>query len=116
MAFPIVMLIITLRRRRLRADEQLGGTMLFAGMLMWYLLAESGRRLKHGNFGWGYDSAVCLVWFLAMRAYLELSEAEKERIPGAKSRAFKIATVVLLMHFLSGLAYLGILIVLRHGM
>ena len=111
MAFPLVMLVITLRRRKLKPDEQLAGTMLLSGMLMWYLLAESGRRIKHGNFGWGYDSAVCLVWFLAMRSYLELcSLKEKSR------RETAIAAAVLGLHLISGLIYLGILIILRHGM
>ena len=110
-AFPIAMLIIAARRKMLDEGNELSLWMLLMGFLMKILLAETGKRIYSGNFGWGYLAAATLVWYIAMRDYLRIFVGEGKE----KGSSRTIANVLLGLHFISGIYYLIYLIVFVHG-
>jgi uncharacterized membrane protein YjfL (UPF0719 family) len=89
--------------------------MLLWGLVWRLLLAEKGERTYHGNFSWGYMLSVYLVWYTAVRAYLKLYFSE-QMTGNKRGVGFVLATIVLVLHLLSGLYYLIYLIALGHGM
>ena len=110
LAFPLYMLAVTIRRRAADAGNELSCCMLLAGLLERFLLAETGTRMYHGNFGWGYQASVTLFYLTAVRDY------GKQFIGSGKKKgpAFIGASVLLALHLLSGIYYLYYMIVLGH--
>lgn len=117
LAFPLFILIAAIIRKKIGWSEIFAWIMLFWGSVWRLLLAEKGDRLYHGNFTWGYIIGLYIVWFVAIRSYLQLYY-EEDGVPLEEKRgpAFIVANVLLLLHFLSGLYYLFYMIVLGNGM
>jgi hypothetical protein len=115
LAFPLLMLILSLIKKSVSWEDILGWLMLLWGLVWRLLLAEKGERIYHGNFSWGYMLAVYLVWFTAVRNYLKFYFSE-QMTGNKRGVGFVLSTVVLVLHFLSGIYYLIYLVVLGHGM
>ncbi len=114
-AFPLLMLILTIIRKKMGWSEIFAWILFLWGTTWRLLLAETGERAAHGNFSWGYVLGLYMIWFVSVRSYLELYF--NDEMTGTKRGVgFYIASVVLALHFLSGLYYLFYLIVLGHGM
>ena len=115
LAFPLLMLILSLIKKSVSWEDILSWLMLLWGLVWRLLLAEKGERIYHGNFSWGYMLAVYLVWFTAVRNYLKFYFSE-QMTGNKRGVGFVLSTVVLVLHFLSGIYYLIYLVVLGHGM
>jgi hypothetical protein len=59
--------------------------------------------------------AAYLVWFTAVRNYLKFYFSE-QMTGNKRGVGFVLSTVVLVLHFLSGIYYLIYLVALGHGM
>ena len=114
-AFPLLMAILTIIRKKMGWSE-IFAWILFAWGAFWrLLLEEQGARAAHGNFTWGYVLGLYLIWFTAVRSYLELY-FDDEMTGTKRGVGFVIASIVLAAHFLSGLYYLFYLVILGHNM
>jgi uncharacterized membrane protein YjfL (UPF0719 family) len=109
------MLILSAIRKNVTWGDIFAWLMLLWGLVWRLLLAEKGERTYHGNFSWGYMLAVYLVWYTAVRAYLKLYFSE-QMTGNKRGVGFVLATIVLVLHLLSGLYYLIYLIALGHRM
>ena len=105
LAFPIFVFVADYRNFRRDAESPLAVSVLAVGTLMKALLAETGSRRWHGNFGWGYTIGCCLIWYVAIKKFLRMM-AEDER---ADTLEYKIVSYVgytlLALHFVSGIIY-----------
>lgn len=115
LAFPLLMLIISLIKKSVNWEDVLGWLMLLWGLVWRLLLAEKGERIYHGNFSWGYMLAAYLVWYTAVRNYLKFYFSE-QMTGNKRGVGFVLATIVLALHFVSGIYYLIYLVALGHGM
>ena len=123
LAFPLFASFCTLVRRRFDWTDGFAWIMLLAGTAEKMLLAESGSRLWHGNFSWGYILAVYFVWFTSIRdlgawgGTLFAGDGKKEgnAFHACSVIAFLLCCLLLLLHLLSGLYYLYYLIMLGNG-
>jgi hypothetical protein len=115
LAFPLLMLVITAVKKSLNWSDALAWLMLFWGLVWRLLLAEKGEREWHGNFSWGFMLASYLVWYCAVRNYLR--HYFSEQMTGNKRGfGFVLATLVLALHLISGIYYIGYLVILGNGM
>lgn len=115
LAFPLMMLLLAAIRKSVSWGDIFAWIMLLWGLIWRLFLAEKGERTYHGNFSWGYMLAVYLVWYTAVRSYLKLYFSEQ--MTGNKRGAgFVLATILLVLHLVSGLYYLIYLAALGHGM
>ena len=115
LAFPLLMLVITAVKKSLNWSDALAWLMLFWGLVWRLLLAEKGEREWHGNFSWGFMLASYLVWYCAVRNYLR--HYFSEQMTGNKRGVgFVLATLVLALHLISGIYYIGYLVILGNGM
>ncbi len=80
--------------------------MLLVGFLEYTLFIETGDRAYHGNFAWGYMLAVFLCWAFFLPLFVKKALVEKTM---AKPLAF-IGFVLVLLHFVSGCVYYGMLL------
>ena len=115
LAFPLLMLILTAIRKGVTWGDAFAWMMLLWGLVWRLLLAEKGERTWHGNFSWGYMLAAYLVWFTAVRSYLKLYFSE-QMTGNKRGVGFVLATIVLALHLVSGIYYIGYLVILGNGM
>jgi hypothetical protein len=82
-----------------------GWRLLAAGLLLHVMLAESGPRMMHGNFGWSSQIALFLLFVAALRVWARvLFRAE----PAAPTHRLVASTLVLALHLASGIIYLSL--------
>jgi hypothetical protein len=99
--FPLVVLVIEFRRIVRDVTLQLAWAGFLISVLQMYLLAESGGRFIHGNFLWGAQ-VMLLILFVATVRYLW-----RERL-AAGSLPLRIKLPILLVyaaHFAAGVVY-----------
>ena len=82
-------------------------TVLFnvVAIVEFLILGENGRRASDGNFGWGMMGASLMLWVVCLGRFLreaKLRKPEKRHIPG---------WILLGWHLLSGIYYIGYLLV-----
>jgi hypothetical protein len=97
--FPLAYLLIW--RKDLQNMRSLGFvfSLLGMGILLFYLLAETGDRTYHGNFAWQNIVIMYLLFWVLVR---DLSERMQQKT-GWKAN---ISLLFLGLHLLSGLSYL----------
>lgn len=90
-------------RREFPRDEslQLGALVFIIGLLQFYLLAEDGPRMYHGNFRWSGQIAIFLFTAVLARAGLKYFDKDPSSIRGAKISA----VLAYLAQFAGGIAY-----------
>lgn len=119
MAFPLLVCLFSIFRRTFGWTDYFAWVMLLVGMAEKFLLAESGSRMTHGNFSWGYILGLYFIWFSGIRLYTMWAHSLDEGAGGVKKTvsitAFALCGAVLFLHLLSGAYYLYYLIVLGHG-
>lgn len=71
--FPVYVLLTNIRIVRER-DIQVTFFMWLGGFLEAAMLAETGYRRYHGNFGWGYVLATFLVYVVTFRYFLKRNQ------------------------------------------
>ncbi len=110
-AFPLIMCVIRLVHRKTDWGEGFGWILLAVGFLERALIAEGGDRYWHGNFSWGFMIGLALIWYEEMKNYIGYYYGEEPE--GKKlSVGYIASSILLLMHFISGVYYLIYLVVL----
>ena len=118
-AFPLLTCLFSIFRRTFDWTDFFAWLMLLVGMAEKFLLAESGSRMTHGNFNWGYILGLYFIWFSGIRLFTLWAHSLNEGAGGVKKAvsimAFSLCGAVLGLHLLSGIYYLYYLIVLGNG-
>ena len=118
-AFPLLTCLFSIFRRTFGWTDFFAWLMLLVGMAEKFLLAESGSRMTHGNFNWGYILGLYFIWFSGIRLFTLWGHSLNEGAGGAKKAVsimtFSLCGAVLGLHLLSGIYYLYYLIVLGNG-
>ena len=118
-AFPLLTCLFSIFRRTFDWTDFFAWLMLLVGMAEKFLLAESGSRMTHGNFNWGYILGLYFIWFSGIRLFTLWAHSLNEGAGGVKKAVsimtFSLCGAVLGLHLLSGIYYLYYLIVLGNG-
>jgi len=69
--FPAVLVLVYLRRALADVRMVLAWTTFALGAAYTYLLAETGKRLTHGNFGWCAEITLFILFVVSMVFYVE---------------------------------------------
>lgn len=103
--FPVYVLLTNIRIVRER-DIQVTFFMWLGGFLEAAMLAETGYRRYHGNFGWGYVLATFLVYVVTFRYFLKRNqEYDYENV---KDRILVMGGwVIFLLQFAIGIYYIS---------
>lgn len=100
-AFPVFVLILC--RRAIRGDAAIPLAVLafLVGLVLAYGFAESGERLKHGNFLWSGQLTLFVLFVVTLRRFLvEATAGWRERPVLAWG-----GTMLLGLHFVSGVRF-----------
>lgn len=76
-AFPLLILLFTLKELKKDGLYRFGWIMWLFGFLEVFLFAEAGNRAKDSNFFWGYSMAVFFVNLFAMWKLLEVNRCSQ---------------------------------------
>ena len=118
-AFPLLTCLFSIFRRTFDWTDFFAWLLLLVGMAEKFLLAESGSRMTHGNFNWGYILGLYFIWFSGIRLFTLWAHSLNEGAGGVKKAVsimtFSLCGAVLGLHLLSGIYYLYYLIVLGNG-
>jgi hypothetical protein len=107
-AFPLGVTLLELRRGVAVRGLALAWAFVIAGAAVYALFAERGRVLTYGNFAWGYQIALSILFAFAVRAYLwHWRHAQRT------SWSFLAVTALLAGHVYSGFYYLYQILVLN---
>jgi hypothetical protein len=98
-AFPLAVTILDLRRGIPLAGLALAWMFALTGIAIFALLAEGGRPMLHGNFGWSYQIALSVLFAFSMRSYLR-------HWSGPRTWGFAAVSLVLAAHVITGVYYL----------
>lgn len=98
-AFPLYVFILNLKQ--LSTSHLLAFTNYIIAMLIYFLLAEKGFRMYHGNFSWGYLFAMFLMFFVSIEEFF----LKKKTAPIYN----KIGWVLFILHLISGIYYLSVI-------
>jgi len=100
-AFPLTATLFIWKAARRRIDIQLAWLSFFFGAAQLYLLAESGERLYHGNFRWGAQITLFLLFSVAAR-FVARSLYARKALPIHKAMLLQATYAA---HLLAGIAY-----------
>lgn len=107
MAFPLLVVIIW--RKILFKDKlfQLVFAQFLAGLAITWTFTETGKRARHGNFGWGNILAASFLWIFCVIFYVKEVLENKDKIAEDTVMKVKygIPAIVLLWHLLAGICY-----------
>ena len=85
-----------------------------SGVLYAYLLAESGERFTHGNFVWGANIGVLLLYMVSLGAFATWWQAiEAGSEPG--TGGFILTGTLLALHLASGVIWHGVNVASGYG-
>lgn len=101
MLFPLAVLALNFRKAVRDSALMLAWAGYLAGLAQAYLLAEGGGRFSHGNFIWGAE-IMLLILFVASAAFLWREKTTKESWRGT---ANIIVLTAYLAHVAAGIAY-----------
>lgn len=103
-AFPLFVAVVDRKRFFSRLDGQFALAVMAANGLYKACLAENGVRRYHGNFSWGWNLAVMLVWTVALKEFVHLMNSRE-----LSEREYKVAAyggwTLLALHLLTGIVY-----------
>jgi hypothetical protein len=99
--FPLATLLLWFGQMSRDRAVQLSWLALIFGAAQMYLLAEGGDRFYHGNFRWGAQIALFLLFAATARVVARMSTAD---MPNHRYR-LAAAYGAYLLHALAGVAY-----------
>lgn len=105
-AFPLVLFAFQARRVMRNKHLLLSWSIFVVAVLQYMFLAETAFKYTHGNFGWGMDVGIQLIFLFSLVEYL----GWLKRLPSCQNRrwnmvAFTLTSVLLLAHLASGILY-----------
>lgn len=105
--FPIYYYVVLASRyKTFGMDDVFAGCIFLCGVLEYGMLAETGERRYHGNFAWGLQLAVFLVWFVSVKKFCRFNR--DYNVDGKWERRKVLAGwIILLMQGFSGIYYIA---------
>ena len=110
--FPLGIGLLYVKQARRHLLLTFAWTVFICSILVSYFLYESGPRMRHGNFLWTSYNAVFLLMFVSILFLVEQYVRELRHGEGRLqlfslrfSRRFALASFLLGLHVLSGIAY-----------
>ena len=94
-AFPLSVTVLYFREIKKDSKVVMAWAVFLVALLQAALFAETGTRMHHGNFCWGAEISLYIL-FLACGGYLMKQPKNRKRF---------YTMVILLLHFMSGLLY-----------
>ncbi len=80
--------------------------MLCIDIFVYLVFSESGSRMFHGNFGWGYKFSLYLINFMALLNYLKfVKEGRKEGTKNKDKIFLMLIGLILIASIVSGVVY-----------
>jgi hypothetical protein len=104
LAFPLSLLVVDRQVIRTSRFMQLAWLNLLVGIVQFALLAESGERLAHGNWVWGYVIGLQVV-FVASFVCFTHRLANLETMEKRSRRRLILPAACLVWHVSSGAIY-----------
>lgn len=106
--FPIYVLVTNISIFRKR-DIRLIFFVWLSGFLEAAMLAETGDRRYHGNFGWGSLLSAFFVYLVSLKSFIEINQSYNEN--SIKQRvSVGIGWLILFLQIIIGIYYILILI------
>lgn len=103
--FPLIMLITTsIKPNKNTLGIVLGSLMTFFGVLEYGFLMETGDRMMHGNFSWGYIAGMSVFWTFAAAHLIEHFNQDY-KTKNVKNILYALAFSAFLAHFMFGVYY-----------
>lgn len=105
MAFPFLVIIIWRKVLFQNKLFQLTFWQFLMGLAITWTLAETGKRLNHGNFGWGNILAASFLWTFCVLFYAKKLWEDKDKIVGCTRLKLKygVPGMILLWHLAAGI-------------
>ena len=103
--FPLLFIILNIKREVHRIDTQIAVLYCTAGWIMSSFLYEKGPRETHGNMGWAYLLSLYILWMVTLSHFLpdvigfDIGKRKEKYKQGLLLGA-------LIFHFLFGIGYL----------
>ena len=106
--FPLVILCLATYKKVGQEDLRLAWLMFLVGAVEKAVLIETGSRVSHGNFGWGYSLGCFFIWWVAVKYYLLLFWRKdiSKRSWKYKEVFWGLTSVILILHLMGGVFYL----------
>jgi len=104
-AFPLFMFFINFKRNVKNISYQFAWLFFLTSLLFAGFLCEDSYRLLAGNFFWGYNLSLYLLFFVSMIDFIELLRTKEFRIIYFKMIC---ATTILLLHTAGGIYHFSI--------
>lgn len=107
MAFPILVVILWRKVIFKHKLFPLVFAQFLSGLVITWTFTETGKRAKHGNFGWGNMLAASYLWIFCLIFYVRELVKEKDKIKEDTTLKVKygIPAIFLLWHLLAGISY-----------
>lgn len=107
MAFPLLVVILWRKVIMKHKLFPLIFAQFLSGLAITWTFAETGKRAKHGNFGWGNMLAASYLWIFCLIFYVKELVREKDRIRENTMLKLKygIPAIFLLWHLMAGISY-----------
>lgn len=98
-AFPLAVTALDVRRGVPLRGLLFAWMFTVTGIAIYALLAEGGRPMLHGNFGWSYQIALSVLFAFSVRSYLR-------HCSSPRGWGFAAVSLVLAAHVATGVYYL----------
>ena len=106
-AFPATVTWLFPREARSDTHLKFAWRLALAGLLLQLVLAETGPRLLHGNFGWSSQIALFVLFVAALRVWARVLW-RAEPADAATTRGLVAGALVLGLHLASGIIFLSL--------
>ncbi|MBC7811639.1 MAG: hypothetical protein H7175_10855 [Burkholderiales bacterium] len=103
--FPLCVTLIYRKQAANSVWLKLSWLVFIIGLGFYYLLAEGGWRMTHGNFVWGAQTALLVLFAVALAFFVAQHPALLMLKRPPLTRGFVICSVVLVLHLISGVIY-----------
>jgi hypothetical protein len=108
LCFPICVFLINGKTAYSNKPMLFSMIITIVGIIEFGFLKETGDRIWHGNFGWGYSLSALIFWYAAIIQFLDLYYERRQEV---KQRILiKIGFVIFFLHFLCGVYYFSVLL------
>ena len=100
--FPLVEIAVLYRKNDLTLNKlgiAFGVVTVIIGIMEYAFIMETGDRKLHGNFSWGYNIALGLLWTFTTSHMLENSDKKDKGV------AWGIVCTAFIVHFIYGVYY-----------
>ena len=104
-AFPLFMFFLNFNRNIKNISYQIAWLNFLISLLFAGFLYEDSYRLLAGNFFWGYNLSLYLLFFVSLVDFIKILRTKEFRIVHPK---LVFATIILLLHIAGGIYHFSL--------